>query len=243
MLLVLGISIGLIGCYLRTDYVPETPQPQPDGGPDGDPPIPPDCDDGDHRCTGEESYLATLEVCEDGEWTEVDCHALCRDEYGPEYVSWGCDAEADNPCQCEYDMIEGEMMWCDPAQIYCIDSFTVEICEYESITTQSCNDYCVEHFGPDYISWGCNDDAEDPCQCDLDIIGGEMMVCTPEDIICFDDDTMGVCENEWDYTRVECADYCVETFGSEYLSEGCDASADDPCQCVAPASGSGGSGE
>jgi hypothetical protein len=50
-------------------------------------------------------------VCaEDGQsYDEVDCAAHCEQEYGQDCVAAGCDAsEADNPCGCEYGIVDGE---------------------------------------------------------------------------------------------------------------------------------------
>lgn len=234
MILVVGVSIGMIGCYLRSDYVPETPQP--DGGPDGDPPDPPDCEGDEVQCV--DSW--TPEVCVDGRFEAIDCGVYCTETFGWEYWSMGCDAEADDPCMCEYDVMDGAAPYCEPGDVFCLSENTVEICNDYYPETYNCADYCVEQLGEGAISYGCNEIAEDPCQCDYDIIGGVRAVCTPEDIVCIDDQTLGDCNEYGDIVYRDCDEYCVEIFGSEYLSEGCDmAVLDNPCQCGPAYSDSG----
>ena len=46
-LLVALVMIGLVGCYMNSEYGTEDP---PDDDPDGDPPDPPDCEEGAIQC-------------------------------------------------------------------------------------------------------------------------------------------------------------------------------------------------
>jgi hypothetical protein len=234
MILVIGVSIGLIGCYLRTDYIPETPQP--DGGPDGDPPDPPDCEGDEVRCV--DSW--TPEVCVDGRFEAIDCGAYCTETYGWDYWSMGCSAEADDPCLCEYDVLDGAAPYCEPGDVFCVGETTVEICdEWNSPITHECAEYCVEQLGPEAISYGCDETAEDPCLCSYSMDDGGRSLCTPGDIFCSDDHTLRVCTEDYGYAYHDCDEYCVEVFGEGAVSDGCDATSDDPCLCTPVVSGSG----
>jgi hypothetical protein len=237
----------VIGCYLRTDYHPDPPEPQTDGGPggdggdgdaDGDGGLPPACDDGALRCADS----STVETCESGEWVAESCGEICAEAYGPMGYSLGCDAAADDPCQCMDDIIAGEMVVCTPGDIMCLDEWTLGRCDDAAWdwVPQDCNTYCAETFGYDYYSLGCDTDAEDPCMCEYGIIDGDMPMCEPGDMICLDDATLGVCgDDSWDYVPVDCDERCVEQNGAGYTSPGCDLAAEDPCQCEPPPDDSG----
>lgn len=232
MLLVLGIGIGLIGCYMRTDYSPETPDSGPDGDPDGDPP---GCDDGALRCV--DDYV--LEICGDGEWQERDCNEVCTNEEGFGY-SAGCNAEADDPCQCEYDIPAGVPAVCSPSEVNCADVNTLEYCEDGEFVTQNCDDWCLEQYGDFSYSAGCDESADELCQCEYDILEGEPAMCLEGDLICIDEETAGICDSvAWDYVHVDCEDWCQETYGPDAHSGGCDESHTEPCICAIPDSGSG----
>jgi hypothetical protein len=231
LLLILGIGVGLIGCYMRTDLTPDPPEP--DGGPDGDPPDPPICDEGALRCADD----WTLEICNDDAWHAQSCHEICNED-DPWGYSNGCNAEADDPCQCEYDMIAGVQVECYPEDVYCVDERQVYTCEDYSPVIMDCDDWCVEQYGPDYASEGCDGTAEEPCQCFYNILEGDPIWCAPGDVICLDEETLGVCENE-DYVAFDCDERCQETYGPDAHSAGCDATAEDPCLCIAAGSGSG----
>jgi hypothetical protein len=98
---------------------------------------------------------------------------------------------------------------------------------------QDCQEVCKNTFGSDYSSRGCDADAEDPCLCEYDIIDGDPAVCTPGDMICMDENTVGICqEDQWSYQEQDCDDFCLENYGEDYYSEGCNS--DNPeniCTC------------
>jgi hypothetical protein len=225
LLLVLGISVGLIGCYMRTEYGPgEPPEPQPDA----DPPDPPDCDEGSLRC----GDATTLESCTDGEWVAEDCQALCVEELGADHHSLGCDASAEDPCQCQYDIIDGDYDPCWPNDLFCQDASTVVFCDEDWAPT-SCAEHCAEQYGPGFTSLGCDQNvAENPCQCTEDILDGIAASCTPGDVTCADSSTLVTCVDGVEQST-SCNEHCVATMGPDYYSEGCDAArADNPCGCV-----------
>ena len=229
MVLVVGLAMGLVGCYLKHDYVPETPQPDAggDGGDGGDGDPPPECEEGAMRCTDE----SDLEVCEDETWITEDCHERCRDSLDEFAFSTGCDADADDPCLCEYDIIEGDVDPCYPNDVYCIDDDTAYFCgaEWREV---DCEDYCNETYGIDSYSEGCNAEADDPCQCVTDILDGVMASCEPGELVCLDGGTMGVCDDEGhDYVPVLCHEFCRETHGEDWYSNGCNPEAEELCQC------------
>ena len=122
---------------------------------------------------------------------------------------------------------------CTPGQVWCADQgATVVFCDLDGMTTtsSSCSDYCVATSGPDYYSTGCDSEAADPCMCEYGVIDGEPVECTPGDVYCEDDYTAMVCD-DYSYTPVDCNDYCQDEYGPDYYSIGCDAEAEEACQC------------
>ena len=155
--------------------------------------------------------------------------------YGLDSYTNGCDAEADDPCMCEYDIIDGDIAECTPGDFYCLDDQNVAICndDYWSWTEQNCNDYCHEVHGPEYSSYGCDSQAEEPCDCVYDVMDGMIAECTPGESYCVDDDTVVVCDDdEYSWTEHDCDAYCTDTFGEDYYATGCDAeNQTNPCGC------------
>ena len=188
------------------------------------------CNPGEMVCVDER----TLGMCDDSyNFTTVDCEERCNEEHGIDSYTIGCDAEAADPCQCVTDIVDGMMAECEPGDLYCADDRTVAICEDSYFyTSHDCDERCRETHGPDFYSMGCDAEAEDPCRCEYGIVDGEAPMCDPGDVICFDDETVGVCEEGgWDYTPQDCAERCVETHGEGSASAGCDPLAEDPCLC------------
>ncbi len=220
------LTVGLTGCYMRNDYVPETPQP--DGGPgDGGPD--PDCDDDERRCTDE----GDLEVCDEGEWITTICEEYCDETYGPEAYASGCDADAAEPCQCEYDIILGDPDPCYPNDLFCAGESTLVLCDADWREVD-CDEYCREtHDGShEWYSNGCDaSNPEDPCQCEYGMIDGFMPECEPGEVICEDARNARVCQDGYEWMAVNCDEYCVEENGPDWFSNGCNASAEDFCQC------------
>jgi hypothetical protein len=147
----------------------------------------------------------------------------------------GCDAQSPDPCLCEYGIIDGDMAYlCLPEERMCQDDRTVAFCEAGEFIPQSCDEYCRDTLGPMAYSMGCDDQAEDPCQCEYDMVEGEMgAVCFPSSVICVDDDTVNICDDVGEsISTVSCQEHCEGELGAGASSPGCDPSAgDDPCQC------------
>jgi len=234
-ILVLGLTSGLIGCL--ADYKNDSCDPglirDENGNCVG--PDPNDCRPGEIVCqTGD-----TLATCNaDGKsWTSQDCHSYCQpDDGGMPGYSEGCDVNAEDPCQCQYDIVLGVMYECTPGEFACWDDDTVAFCDEDSWswTEWNCDDYCTETLGEYSFSRGCNDEADDPCQCEYDIVDGDIAECTPGDFVsCKDEETAFVCDdNSWSWSEIECAEYCTDNFGSDYYSTGCDAESEDNfCGC------------
>ena len=232
-LLVLGLTLGLVGCYMRTEHSEEPPDATPDGGLDGDPPPPPppppECDESELRCLDG----GDIEVCQDEEWVVQSCHERCVDALGPMAYSEGCDADADDPCLCDYEMLDGVAVECTPDQVVCLDDDMVEVCQDGMPLARNCDDVCHEQLGPNSHSEGCDaTDADDPCQCEYDMIDGGESWCTPEDVVCHDDGSVELCL-DGGMTVEDCNSWCTTTRGPEYFSTGCDESDPaDPCQCA-----------
>ncbi len=231
--LTLGLALGLIGCL--ADYKAKSCGPglvlDSNGNCVG--PDPNDCNPGVLVCDQN-----TLMVCnQDGQsWSSQECDVYCSEMYGFGSYSKGCDALADDPCQCDYDIIDGDIAECTPGGVACWDDETVAFCNQDSYswTEQNCNDYCLEVNGPDYHSNGCNAQADDPCQCEYDIIEGIWVECTPGEFTCVDEDTASVCSADYmGWENVDCIEYCTDNFGDDYYSTGCkeDNSQDNICGC------------
>ncbi len=233
LLLVLGLSVGAIGCFAEYGSQ-KCPGDLPRDANGLCPPGPdPECDAGALACED-----GVLQVCDDDGmgWTGQACEDYCREMYGADYWSTGCDAQAEDPCQCQYDIIDGDIAECTPGDFYCNGDGNVSICndDHWSWSIHECNDYCRETYGADFVSYGCSDDAEAPCLCDYDMIDGVWAGCEPGEIYCQDDETLMTCneEDRYSYDEHDCAEYCVEVYGEDYYSNGCDASdADNPCGC------------
>jgi hypothetical protein len=233
LVLVMGLAIGVIGCFAEYKSDPCAlgllPK-NPNGSCD-----PPDPDD---ECIGGLNWCDNLILytCKDdgSGWTNLDCNAYCEETLGFGGYAVGCDIQEDVPCQCEYDIIAGEMTECTPGDIVCKDEITLATCDQHGMTwnEQNCHDFCTATHGHNYYSRGCDMQAEEPCQCEYDIIEGDMPACTPGDIQCVDESTMATCdENGWDWVTKNCEEYCNETYGIDAYSLGCDAQAEEPCQC------------
>jgi hypothetical protein len=179
----------------------------------------PACYPGDVYCAD----ASTLVECgDDGIPTSVDCEAECDARYSdPMASSAGCDAAAADPCQCQYDIVAGVAPVCTPGDVVCEDGDVLLRCDANyNQTRQDCDETCAAQGG---ISLGCDAAAEDPCQCEYDIVLGEMAVCTPGDVICLDEATAGVCEDGVNYDPVPCEAFCQQLHGEDYTSIGCDA--------------------
>ncbi|MBU1535356.1 hypothetical protein KKF84_08540 [Myxococcota bacterium] len=197
-----------------------------------------ECFPGDLQCANENEIL----VCSSDEgyehWEAMDCNDWCHENYGWDYSSWGACSEdnGDNLCQCEYDIIDGGIGYCDTDDFYCGDENTINVCndsqtDYQNLT---CDEYCAIEWGSDmFMSSGTCDDAqpEDPCNCFYGMMDGMIAECTLEDVQCISDKAMGVCENGVDFTWYKCDDVCKDQ-DPNAVSNGCDAAvADDPCLC------------
>lgn len=238
LLLLVGITVGLVGCYMRTDYVPETPGV--DGGPDGDPPEPdgdvptPVCEEGEARCLD----AATLQTCEDGAWAAQDCYASCEPNEEGHYASWAFCDETQAACICNYDIEEGVVAACEPDDVYCADTETLVTCPDYYEVYQRCDEHCVATFGPQSVSSGCDASvADNPCQC-YDMLDGDVAACMPGDIECWGETILAVCNESAYFDSVDCSVYCASTYGADYISLGCDVTLEEPCNCAAPGSGS-----
>lgn len=198
-----------------------------------------DCNPGDVFCA-DETYTAY--VCnETGEdYDVVNCNEYCSEAYGWDYYSEGCNAETpDNFCSCEYGQIEGIMVECYPGDLWCEDTETLRVCGEDFYSTPiSCYDYCQQEYGVEYYSLGCNDEnVENICNCEYGQTPGIMVECNPGDIYCENEETLKVCTDNYYYESINCDEYCLEEYGEFYLSGGCDAEAEDPCQCYGAIAG------
>lgn len=234
LVLVMGLALGMIGCF--ADYKSDPcalgllPK-NPNGS--CDPPGPDDeCIAGLLWCDN-----LTLYACKDdgSGWISQDCNAYCEETLGFGGYSTGCDFQADDPCMCEYDIILGDMPACTPGDIQCFDEKTLATCDdngWEWVT-QDCEEYCNQTYGIDAYSLGCDAQAEEPCQCETDIMDGIAPSCTPGELYCQDTDTVMVCDDDgWTWSEVECNTWCTDTFGEDYYATECDGTDEDNiCGC------------
>ncbi|MBN2724995.1 MAG: hypothetical protein JXR95_13075 [Deltaproteobacteria bacterium] len=183
---------------------------------------------------------SVTEICvENEEPRYVDCWDYCDDGSAP-LLSAECNPDAENPCYCEYDILDGMVETCDPGDFMCTGDDSIKYCVTETedfgyYDYRQCNDYCASVYGIGYISYqGCTDEnTENPCNCEFEIIDGDMPICTPGDFLCPDEESVAICtESGYDYTYTDCDIKCVEDFGEGSVSGGC--TTDDPtnpCNC------------
>ena len=180
-----------------------------------------------------------LVTCEEGEEKTVSCWDECppysEEDASKMLVEAVCDETSEGFCYCRYDTFDGGMYECYPDEKQCLDDATLLICnENYSFDPMSCEEYCQEKFGPDYISLGCNIEAQDPCQCEYGLTPGIVAECTPGDIYCPDAQHVAICEEgHLMHTIYACEDYCRITFGEDYYSTmDCNAeNPGNPCSC------------
>ncbi|MGM0597502.1 MAG: hypothetical protein ACQES9_10730 [Myxococcota bacterium] len=184
-----------------------------------------------------ENYVA--EICDLNHVTStVNCNNWCVQEYGEDAYAIGCTEDINQPCNCEYGGLDGMIAECTPGEERCTNT-GIEVCVdlsgYYGWEHYSCNEYCNEEYGDHYVSYdGCNSELdENLCQCEYEMIDGNMPACNPEDIAC-DGDNLLVCNNDTlSFETVNCSDKCSEEYGNSFVSEGCDASnPDNPCLCT-----------
>lgn len=109
--LAVGLAIGLIGCdnarEQGMDHAPVVAAmpPRLDGPPPPDPLADPVCEPGEVWCDDPE----TVVICNDdgSAANETDCADYCLETTGYEPYAYECNAEAEDPCQCEYDIVSG----------------------------------------------------------------------------------------------------------------------------------------
>ncbi len=192
-------------------------------------------EDGPVACD-EDGQLVT---CEEGELKTVSCWNECppypEEDYSLALVDAYCDDDAEGLCVCEYDTFDGGMYECYPEDKQCKDSNTLLVCNddfyYEEI---SCEDYCAQEFGPEYFSWGCDIEAEDPCQCEYGMTPGIIASCTPGEVYCPSLQHVAICEAGMDAHMIfTCEEYCVRYFGEDaYPTEACDeTNSSNVCSC------------
>jgi len=72
---------------------------------------------------------------------------------------------------------------CEPGEIWCEDLETVVICNDDgtAATATDCAEYCLETTGYQPYAYECNADAEEPCQCEYDIVAGCSATVYPSD--------------------------------------------------------------
>ncbi len=201
------------------------------------------CTEGDAMCRNTD----TLVFCDENHVRQVvNCNDYCVAHYGADYVSHGCNAEnTDNRCQCDYDGLDGMIAQCYPDELFCSDAEYITYCDMEESydpymgtpRTVTCDAYCKATMGPDYSSYlGCTaDNPENPCNCEYDMIDGDIAECMPSDLLCLEDGRVAICTDSYYYEYFVCSDKCVIELGEGAISLGCDATLpEDPCRCVMP---------
>ncbi|RJO74058.1 MAG: hypothetical protein C4523_01485 [Myxococcales bacterium] len=204
------------------------------------------CSVGEMYCSDEK----TLEICIDDYtgYEPRDCEQYCQetapDDPGAYGYSLGCDAaNAENPCGCEYDILDGDVASCTPGEFVCADDYTLNVCQDDgySWAAVDCWDRCLEQFGPDYYPVACNiENADNPCGCEYGIVDGGMVECYVGDQQCdeatgnlmecvpYDPETEPVAGEPGTYRSVSCNDWCQERYGYEYYAQYGVCMPDDP---------------
>ncbi len=198
------------------------------------------CEPGETTCQDG----ATLVQCDRNSVRRIiDCHDYCVAEHGPDWSSRGCTPGGPDPCQCVYDIIDGEIAMCTPDELYCADDWNVTFCDvpegetWGTPDTISCAAYCQRTRGTNWTSFNGCDAAlgEYLCQCAEDIIDGGIAMCTPDELRCLGDGELAICNDESFFDYYFCGDVCVTELGEGAISLGCDdTDAQDPCLCVIP---------
>jgi hypothetical protein len=201
------------------------------------------CTTGDAMCRD----VDTLVFCDENHVRRVvNCDDYCVANYGEGFVSHGCNAaNTDNRCQCDYDGLDGMIAQCYADELFCQGTESITYCDleggYDEFTgtprTVTCDAYCKLTLGPDYSSYlGCSEeDPENLCQCEYDILLGDIAECVPSDLLCLDDGRIAICTDSYYYEYFNCSEKCVEDLGQGAISMGCDAAAaENPCECVMP---------
>lgn len=225
-LLVVGLTVGLVGCYMRSDYHADDPEPEPVDDPEPEP----ECEDGQVRCDG-----SGLETCVDEEWARRECSEICAESHGYEAHSYGCQEGSQDQCLCEYGLEQGVAPECNPSDVWCVDEQNVEYCPSPSpswMQVTDCNSYCAEMYGPDAFSPGCDDNAHDPCQCQYGMVDGGPRECPPGYQSCAGEQSIVVCGENGEHITQSCDQYCTDRYGAEPTASECDDTLDDPCQCA-----------
>ncbi|MBU1221918.1 hypothetical protein KKF34_11000 [Myxococcota bacterium] len=180
------------------------------------------------------------EFCNENlERTIVNCWDYCENGYDI-VLDATCTGNAENPCSCRYDTIDGMIGECYDGDFYCLED-GISWCEatggdYGYYETRSCQDHCTEEFGPEFVSHGAcsNENPENPCNCEYDIIDGDMPACTPGEFYCTEAGIEWCVPGGYGYFETRtCTDHCKVEFGDEFVSYG-DCSLDNPenpCNC------------
>ena len=207
------------------------------------------CTLGESHCD-EQDNLYVCESLSEG-YVKYFCENYCVEEFGADYVSYGCDAQdTQNPCQCEYGIIEGEPIECYVGEDQCADDYNLNRCtpyddsdpadhqgEPGYYQSMSCNDWCYETYGYDYYSLGCYEGGTELCNCEYGATDGVMPQCFPGEMYCEPNGMLSLCEGEDYYgywSMQSCNDICAAVDPS-YTSGGCDTNeSENPCLCGEP---------
>ena len=136
------------------------------------------------------------------------------------------------------DILLGVAPMCQPGDIVCQDSQTLVTCDANrNLVPETCQAFCERTYGvqfPLVTSLGCDVKQADPCQCQYDIIDGDVAQCTPGDVMCVDDQTVAVCNSERVLVPQACAERCSGVAATDGAAAApvCDPSKpEDPCGC------------
>jgi hypothetical protein len=127
------------------------------------------CMEDDFYC-GEDS---TINVCNDSstDYENITCSDWCTVEFGEGFVPRGdgcIDSDTNNPCGCDYDMMDGFAGECTLDNLICVSDTVVGICdENQEYKYFRCDELCKDEFGYEYSSTGCDNDPENPCKCEI----------------------------------------------------------------------------
>ena len=185
-------------------------------------------------CDGSEQYLWK---CADGELQKISCWDECpffEDESLTKGLSYPyCDYYLGD-CICRYERLDSHQIQCGSDDSRCVDDAIWLSCEKQRYVPLVCDDYCRNTYGEHYYASGCDDDAEEPCQCEYGLTDGILNECQPGDVYCPDGNHLATCESEEVHIILDCNAYCREEFGEDSVSlQGCEAykNLENPCSC------------
>ncbi len=156
---------------------------------------------------------------------------------GLAFGGMGCEGKLIEEVEPDGDLPPVNNGVCEEGEVRCNDETTVGVCRDGRFRFLTCNKYCSKFVSDEYTSQTnrCSEsDPENLCSCGFDFtIGdGEPVMCRTGDIICHEEQTIGICDNRNFYQYTDCGQYCEDNFGKGFCPTVCKADQpDNLCGC------------